>query len=161
MRLWIKKKVLVPVSDALKNGVSQKRLALSMTLGITLGLIPFYGVSTLLVTAVALSLRLDFIVMQAVHYAVYPIQIALFIPFFKAGNYFLPFNSIDFTLKEYVAQFKNDFWLALNELWKVNLSAIIVWLVISIPLSYILYRVFIYFIRRYAPAPVQKPLCTT
>lgn len=156
---WIKSKIVEPIKKALKNGISHKRLAVSLALGITLGLIPFYGLTTLLVGVVAVALRLDFLVMQAVHYVVHPIQIALFVPFFKAGNFFFPFSNVDFTLKEYMGYFKEDFWLALNELWKINLSALIVWAIIAIPASYLLYYTFFHSIRRFAPVRVQKPFC--
>lgn len=159
MWVWIKNKVIEPIKNAFKSGISHKRLAVSLALGITLGLIPFYGLTTVLVGVVAVALRLDFVVMQAVHYVVHPIQIALIIPFFKAGNFFFPLHGMEFTLKEYIAYFKTDFWLALNDLWKVNLSAIVVWAVIAIPVSYLLYYAFFHSIRRFAPVRVQKPFC--
>lgn len=157
---WIKRRVLLPIRRALKNGLSQKRLAVSLALGITIGLIPFYGVTTLLVGVVAYALRLDFIVMQAVHYIVHPIQIALIIPFFKVGNLFIGDNEVSFTLAEYIALFKSDFWLALSELWKLNLLAIIVWGLIAIPMFYGLYYFFIYSIKRYAHLLIRRPVCT-
>ena len=161
MTSWIKRKVLLPIRNALKNGMSQKRLAISMALGITIGLIPFYGITTLLVAALAYVLRLDFLVMQAVHYIVHPIQIALLVPFFKAGNFFIAKGEADFTVGEIIVLFKTDFWMALSDFWKLNLSAIIIWGVIAIPLFYGLYYLFIYSIRRYAYSLVRKPVYTT
>ena len=155
---WIKRRVLLPIRKALKNGLSQKKLAVSLALGITVGLIPFYGISTLLVGALAYTLRLDFIVMQAVHYIVHPIQIALLVPFFRAGNFLVGSSEVDFTVSEYLALFKADFWLAISDLWKMNLSAIIIWGFIAIPMFYGLYRLFIYSIKRYAHLLVRKPV---
>jgi uncharacterized protein (DUF2062 family) len=156
---WIKNKIVEPIKRALKNGISHKRLAVSLALGITIGLIPFYGLTTILVGAVAVALRLDFVIMQAIHYVVHPIQIALFIPFFKAGNVLFPLSNVNLTFKEYVAYFKSDFWLAFSDLWKLNLSAIVVWAILAIPLSYILYYTFFHSIRRFVPVKVQKPFC--
>lgn len=156
---WVKRRILLPIRNALKNGISQKRLAVSLALGITIGLIPLYGITTILVGAIAYAMRLDFYVMQAVHYIVHPIQIALLIPFFKAGNVFIGKNPVDFTFKEYVGLFKDDFWVALGDFWKLNLSAIIIWSLIAIPLSYALYHLFVYSIKRYSYLLVQKPVC--
>lgn len=153
----LKKKLLNPIINALRNGMSQKRLAISLALGITLGLIPFYGVTTVLVGVVAVGLRLDFVVMQAIHYIIHPIQIALIIPFFKAGNFVFNSTTIDFTIREYLAHLKADFWNAISDLWVLNLSAVGVWFLISIPISYLLYKAFFYTIRRYAPALIRKP----
>ncbi|MBN1116790.1 MAG: DUF2062 domain-containing protein [Bacteroidales bacterium] len=153
---WFKRKVLVPIRVALKKGVSPKRLAVSLALGITIGVIPFYGLTTLLVGVIALALRLDIVIMQVVHYIVQPIQIALIIPFLKAGNFLFTKNSVDFTIKEYLAGFKSDFWVALGDFWKLNLSATLVWLIVAIPLSYLLYHAFVVSIRRFAPVLVRK-----
>jgi uncharacterized protein (DUF2062 family) len=156
---WMKRRVLIPVRIALKNGISHKRLATSLALGITLGLIPFYGMTTLLVGFVAIAFRLDFVMMQVVHYIVHPIQILLLIPFFKIGNMLVMQNSVDFTFREYIALFKSNFWMALSELWKLNLSAIVVWGILSIPLFILLYRLFLASLIRFAPVPVRKPFC--
>lgn len=154
---WIKRKVLVPIRVALKNGISQKRIAVSLALGITVGLIPFYGLTTILIGLIALALRLDMVIMQVVHYIVHPIQIALLIPFFKAGNFVFTKSTVDFSVREYITYFKSDFWLAFGDFWKLNLSAIAVWIVISIPLFYLLYMGFMYSIKRYATVLVRKP----
>jgi uncharacterized protein (DUF2062 family) len=155
--LWIKRRVFLPIRKALKNGVSQKRLAVSLALGITVGLIPFYGITTLLVGALAYALRLDFVIMQTVHYVVHPIQLALMIPFFKAGSFFIANDEINFTLKGYIALFKSDFGMALSELWKMNLLAIIIWGLLAIPLFYSLYYLFIYSIKRFSYLLIRKP----
>ena len=157
MARWMKRKVLLPIRKALKNVISQKRLAVSMALGITIGLMPFYGITTILVGAIAYTLRLDFVIMQVVHYIVHPIQLALIIPFFRAGNFFIGKNSVDLTIGEYITSFKSDFWMALSEFWKMNLSAIIIWGLLAIPLSYGLYYLFFYSLKRYSYLLVRRP----
>lgn len=157
MRSWIQRRILTPIREALLNGLSQKKLAISLSLGIILGLIPFYGITTILVGVLAYALRLDFVVMQVVHYVVHPLQIALIIPFLKAGSFFSSNHEVSLTIKEYIALFKADFWNALVDLWKLNLLGIMVWLLISIPLGYGLYRVFVYSIKRYSHLLIRKP----
>lgn len=154
--LWVRRRVLVPLRQALKNGISHKRLATSLALGVIIGLIPFYGFTTILVGVVAIALRLDFVIMQIIHYIVLPLQIALLIPFFKAGSFFITKNSVEFSLREYITLFKSDFWLAFGEFWKINLSAIIIWGIISIPLFILLHKIFFESIKRIAPVIVPK-----
>lgn len=124
-------------------------MSISLALGITVGLIPFYGVTTILVGIIAVSLRLNFIAMQIAHYIVHPIQIALIIPFFRLGSTVMNGSDVSFTVKQYLHSFKVDFWGALKELWMVNLSAIAVWLIISIPLSFLLYFLLRRLIKKY------------
>ena len=72
----------------IRQGVTPEKLALSLSLGITVGIIPLYGLTSLLITLVALGLRLNFAITHIAHYVVHPLQIALIIPFLKLGQIF-------------------------------------------------------------------------
>lgn len=148
---WAERKLLLPLKKAVKDGISIERLSVSLALGITVGLIPLYGLTTLLIGAVALSLRLNFIAMQIAHYIVHPVQIALLIPFLKVGDSMVKGTEVSFSVQQYFHLFKTDFWGALKDLWLINLSAIGVWLVISIPLFLGLYYLLMKLIRHYLP----------
>lgn len=146
---WAKRKFIVPLIKIIKQGISIKRLSVSLALGFIIGIIPAYGVTTFLVGCIAVSLRLNFIAMQIAHYIVTPFQLALIIPFFKMGDALLKSSDISFTAQQYMHLFKSDFWGAIHQLWLVNLSAIGIWLVLSIPLYLILYYGLIYTLKKY------------
>jgi uncharacterized protein (DUF2062 family) len=146
---WVKRRFVFPLFKAIKAGISIERLAVSLALGITVGLIPLYGFTTLIVGCIALSLRLNFVAMQVAHYIVHPLQIALLVPFLKLGDAILKCSDISFTVKQYIHLFKTDFWGAVHELWLVNLSAIIIWMIIAIPLFILLYYSIRYMFRKY------------
>lgn len=150
IRGWVKRRFIIPVFRAIKQGISIERLSISLALGITIGLIPVYGVTTLLVAAIALSLRLNMAVMQVAHYIVHPLQLALLIPFLRLGTLLIKSSDLSLTVQQYIHLFKTDFWSAMHQLWLLNLSAIGIWLVISVPLSITLYFGISYLIRRYA-----------
>jgi uncharacterized protein (DUF2062 family) len=146
---WVKRKFIIPLSKAVKAGISIEKMAVSLALGITVGLIPLYGFTTLIVGFIALSLRLNFVAMQIAHYIVHPLQIALLVPFLKLGDAILKCSEFSFTVKQYIHLLRTDFWGALHELWLVNLSAIVIWMVIAIPLFILLYYSIRYFFRKY------------
>lgn len=148
---WAERKFLLPLKRLLKQGISIERLSVSLALGITVGLIPLYGITTLLVGAIAISLRLNFIAMQIAHYIVHPVQIALLIPFLKAGDSIVKGSEVSFSVKEYFALFRTDFWGTLSDFWLINLSAILIWFLIAIPLFIALYYSLIRFIRYLVP----------
>lgn len=148
---WAERKFLSPIKKAIKAGISIEKLSVSLALGITIGLIPIYGITTIVVSLIALSLRLNFVAMQIAHYIVHPIQIALFIPFLKLGSTMLKSGSISFSVHQYIHLFKTDFWGTLKELWLVNLSAVGIWLIISVPLFLGLYYLLVYTIKKYKP----------
>ena len=148
---WAERKFLSPIKTAIKAGISIERLSVSLALGITIGLIPFYGITTLIVTLIAFSLRLNFVAMQIAHYIVHPLQLALLIPFLKIGGSIMKSGGVSFSVHQYIHLFKTDFWGTLRELWLVNLSAIGVWLILSIPLFLGLYYLLVYTIKKYKP----------
>jgi uncharacterized protein (DUF2062 family) len=59
MRSWIPRRLFEPLLDLLKQGISPGRLALSVAIGIVVGNIPILGLSTILCTIIALTLRLN------------------------------------------------------------------------------------------------------
>lgn len=152
---WAKKKTLTPIKEALNSGVSRRKIAISIALGLTIGLIPFYGITTVLLAIIAIMLRLNVIAMQAAHYLIHPIQIILIVPFLKLGSLFVKNQKVSFSVKEYIAFFKTDFWGALQELWLVNLSAIIIWGILSIPLFFLFFKLIELSLKRYIPVRAE------
>ena len=71
----------------LSQGVSPRRLALTLALGFAIGCIPVLGIPTVLCSALALSLRLNLPAIQAANYVAMPFQLALIVPFVRLGRW--------------------------------------------------------------------------
>ena len=71
----------------LRQGVSPRRLALTLALGFAIGCIPVVGIPSLLCAALALALRLNLPAIQAANYAAMPLQLALIVPFVRLGRW--------------------------------------------------------------------------
>lgn len=71
----------------LRQGISPRRLALTLALGFAVGCIPVIGIPTVLCAALAFSLRLNLPVIQAANYAALPFQLALIVPFIRLGGW--------------------------------------------------------------------------
>jgi uncharacterized protein (DUF2062 family) len=71
----------------LRQGISPRRLALTLALGFAIGCIPVVGIPTLVCAAVALALRLNQPAIQAANYVVMPLQVALIVPFVRLGGW--------------------------------------------------------------------------
>jgi uncharacterized protein (DUF2062 family) len=69
----------------LRQGVSPRRLALTLALGFAIGCIPVVGLPTVLCVALAFGLRLNLPAIQAANYAAMPFQLALIVPFVRLG----------------------------------------------------------------------------
>ena len=62
-------------------GITPEKIALSVALGITLGVTPVLGSTSILCFLAAVVFRLNAPAIQLVNYFVYPLQFALLIPF--------------------------------------------------------------------------------
>ena len=70
----------------LRQGVSPRRLALTLALGFAVGCIPVVGIPTLLCAGLAVALRLNLPAIQAANYAAMPLQLILIAPFVRLGG---------------------------------------------------------------------------
>ena len=71
----------------LSQGISPRRLALTLALGFAVGCIPVVGIPTVLCAALAVALRLNLPAIQAANYAAMPLQLALIVPFVRIGGW--------------------------------------------------------------------------
>jgi uncharacterized protein (DUF2062 family) len=82
---YFRRKLEAPVLVLLRKGTTPERIAMSLACGITLGLFPILGATTLLCLAAAVLFRLNATAAILANWAVYPLQIVLMAPFFAAG----------------------------------------------------------------------------
>jgi len=75
----------------LSQGVSPRRLALTLALGFVIGCIPVVGLPTALCAVLALAFRLNQPAIQAANYAAMPFQVALIVPLVRLGSRLFPF----------------------------------------------------------------------
>lgn len=74
----------------LRQGISPRRLALTLALGFAVGCIPVVGIPTVLCAALALALRLNLPAIQMANYIAMPLQLILIVPFVRLGRWLVP-----------------------------------------------------------------------
>jgi uncharacterized protein (DUF2062 family) len=74
----------------LRQGISPRRLALTLALGFAVGCIPVVGIPTVLCAGLALALRLNLPAIQMANYAAMPVQLALIVPVVRLGRWLVP-----------------------------------------------------------------------
>ena len=112
-------------------GSTPERLALSIALGIALGLVPALGITTLLCTLAAFLFRLNLPAIQLVNYIVYPLQLALLIPFIRAGEWLFGAESLHLSFELFQRMMKEDLWGTVFGLWAATMRAVVVWVLIA------------------------------
>ena len=71
------------------SNLSPRKLALTIALGVALGILPLFWGASLLCVAVAWAFRLNQVCLQVVNYLAWPLQLALLIPFYRLGEWLL------------------------------------------------------------------------
>jgi uncharacterized protein (DUF2062 family) len=78
------------VKSALPRGISPRKLALTVTLGLVVGILPLVWGTSLLCAILALRFGLNQACIQAANYLACPVQILLFLPFYRIGASIFP-----------------------------------------------------------------------
>lgn len=125
----------------MKQGTSPRGLALSATLGITIGLFPVLGITSWLIPIIALRMRLNLALMLALSYLAWPFQIILIIPFLRFGEWLWEMPPFPISLEKLQTAFEASFIGALNDFWVANLVAAGGWLVVILPTGILLYYI--------------------
>jgi hypothetical protein len=115
----------------LRQGISPRRLALTLALGFAIGCIPVVGIPTLVCAALALALRLNLPAIQAANYAVMPLQLLLIVPFVRFGGWLTasrPHPAIQASALLHIPPAR----LAAQMGWIAG-QALLAWVVIAIP----------------------------
>ena len=79
----------------LSQGISPRRLALTLALGFAVGCIPVVGIPTVLCAGLALVLRLNLPAIQMANYAAMPLQLILIVPFVRLGAWLVSARHCD------------------------------------------------------------------
>ena len=132
------------LSSFLSLGISPQKLSLAIALGVCFGIIPLLGTTTLICTGIALALRLNMPLMQAVNYVVYPLQLLLFIPFLKVGSWFSG-QSFDYSLQEIQQMLADDMLQTIEYFFQANMYALLIWLALA-PLLFVTFYFISFFV---------------
>lgn len=138
-RPFWRRKIVDPLIDLLRQGITPEKLALSISLGITLGVTPVLGSTSLLCFLAAVLLRLNLPAIQLVNYLVYPLQFALLVPFLRLGGWLFGNETARMPLGEMLEMVRDDFWGAMVLFGPATLQAVAAWALIGAAASALLY----------------------
>jgi uncharacterized protein (DUF2062 family) len=145
---FIQRKLVRPIIDLLKQGVTPEKMALSLALGVTLGIFPALGWTTALCAIAALALHLNLPAIQIVNYFMYPAQIALLIPFFRLGEWLFGAPRLAISIPQMYALIHANVWNAIRTLWTTTWHAIVVWCVLAPMIVGLIYVILVPALRR-------------
>jgi uncharacterized protein (DUF2062 family) len=145
---FLYRRLVRPLLDLLRQGVSPGKIALSLALGVTLGVFPVLGSTTALCALAAFALQLNLPAIQIVNYFVYPLQIALLIPFFRLGEKLFRAPHLPISVPQIYAMIHANMGNAIRSLWTTTWHAIVVWCLVAPVCAAALYAVLTPALRR-------------
>ena len=123
-----RERVVAPFARLLAHGVTPRKLAECVAIGLMVGVFPALGVTTLLAAIAAWLFRLNPIAIQLVNYLAYPLQFVLILPFFRAGQLLFNAPPLGMTIPQLAAFVRREPLDAVRTLWTTTWHASLVWL---------------------------------
>jgi len=131
--------VVEPLLKLLRQGLSPERMALSVAFAIALGVFPILGTTTLLCALVAVVFRLNVPAMQVVNHLVFPLQLALILPFIRLGELLYGAAPLTLSLIQIERLLRSNYWHAISFLARSLLQATTAWFIVAPFAIYALY----------------------
>lgn len=112
------------------SGLDPRTLALTLAVGVALGVLPLLWGTTFLCALAARMLKLNQVAMQTVNYLCYPLQLALLLPFCRLGLRLFPWGPA--IPPEFLSHlFHGDARGGASQLVVVTLKALGAWFIVA------------------------------
>jgi uncharacterized protein (DUF2062 family) len=150
MRGFLQRRLVQPLLQLLRMGITPEKIALSLAFGMVLGTFPVLGSTTILCTLAVFLFGLNCPAIQIVNYFVYPVQLALLVPLLRAGRILFRAAPLPFKLADILTMIRVSPGGAIRVLWIATLHAIVAWLIAAVPMILLLNAVLRPAVRRLA-----------
>ncbi len=126
IREWFRCRILRPLLRQLRGGVTPRRLAWSLALGVVVGINPSVGLTTLVVILLAWAFGLNQIASQIGSHAAAPLHLLLFLPFTQLGVYLFHTRRLPLSRQQFEHLSHHPVRL-FHAIWQWEWHALIVW----------------------------------
>ncbi len=137
MNAFFRNRILQPLLQQLKSGVTPEKLATSVAIGAVVGTFPVLGSTTVVGLACGFAFRLNHLAVQLALNLTYPLQLLLLIPLLALGGKLLH-APVPGSLDALQLQFKTGIWATLQTFAQATAGAIVIWLLVAVPLMLLL-----------------------
>ncbi len=152
------RRIVAPIVAQLRQGITPEKIALTIALGGVLGIFPVIGATTTLCAVVGIRLRLNQPIIQTVNYFMYPLQIVLLIPFYRAGEDLFRQPHVPMVdVVGLVERFRAGPWQFLLDYGMVGLYGVVVWCLLAPLAAALIYYTLRPLLRRLKPPSGNSP----
>ena len=124
-------KAVAVIVRQFRQGVTPEQVALTIALGLIIGVFPILGATTILCGIAATVLRLNQPIIQLVNYVAYPAQLVTLIPFYRAGESLFNRPHLPLSIPMLMERFRDDAGKFFSDFGIVAVYGIVVWCLIA------------------------------
>ena len=128
---WLYRRTVLPVLALLRLGTSPEQLAWSIAAGALIGINPILGSTTVLCLAAAFLFRLNIPASQVGTHAMYPLELALVLPFLHVGTRVFGTAPLAMSHGALFSAARHAPLELLRQIWMWEWHALIVWAVFA------------------------------
>ena len=132
--------MIAPIVRQLSQGVTPEKVALTIAVGLAIGVFPILGATTLLCAAAGVALGLNQPIIQLVNYVAYPAQLVSLIPFYRAGELLFGRPHLPLSIPLLMERFRADTGKFFADFGIVAVGGIVVWCLVAPLIALALYH---------------------
>ncbi|MGH8460445.1 MAG: DUF2062 domain-containing protein [Stenotrophobium sp.] len=137
---FLNRRLVEPIKAQLRQGITPEKIALTIALGVVLGVFPILGSTMLLCGLAGWRLKLNQPIIQVINYFVYPLQLILLLPFYRAGETLFRQPHVPiFSVTELMQRFASGPLKFMGDYGRVALYGIVVWCLLAPLVATLLY----------------------
>jgi uncharacterized protein (DUF2062 family) len=136
--VW-RRRVLEVTLAQLRQGITPQKIALTIALGLALGLFPILGTTTALCVLIGVLLKLNQPVIQLASWLAWPLQVPGIYLFIRIGEWLTRTPPVAFSIGSMLEAFKNSPLHFLQQFGMMALRGMLAWTLIAPPLAALLY----------------------
>ena len=129
---WIYRRGVLPILALLRMGATPRSLAWSIAAGLLIGINPLIGTTTVLCLAASFSFRLNVVASQIANHAMFPLELALVIPFIRLGSRVFHTAAMPLSPRLFFQAARTAPIALTRQLWLWEWHALVLWAAISV-----------------------------
>jgi uncharacterized protein (DUF2062 family) len=145
--LW-RRRVLEAILAQLRQGITPRKIALTIALGVVLGLFPVLGTTTVLCLLTGVLLKLNQPALQAASWLVWPLQVPGIYFFIRLGEWLTRVPPTSFSVRALLIAFNDSPLRFVQQFGVLGLRGVLAWALIAPPLALLIYLLTLPALRR-------------
>jgi uncharacterized protein (DUF2062 family) len=154
--LWRRRVLAVTVAQ-LRQGITPRQIALTIALGVVLGLFPILGTTTALCLLAGVWLKLNQPVIQLSNWMVAPLQVPGIYLFVRAGDRLTHAPPVSFSVAALILAFKASPLRFLQQYGTTGLRGVLAWVVFAPGIAVLLYALALPPLKRMSGRALEHP----